>query len=806
MIPIVAAWLRLELRRRWRSLVVLALLVAVSAAVVMTALAAARRGASSITRLAARTQPATIAVLANQPDFDWARIEALPEVRALTKFVVDYTLSFDGIDGSSVGFPPADAAYLRTVEKPVLFAGRVPDPSRADEAIVTRKFVRTHHKGVGDSFTLHLPSAKQLDDSFTGNPPKKMLGPTIRVRIVGVGVSPWLSDSPDTDGGFQISAGLVARYPLETVGDLSNPDNTQFENALVRLRSPRDIPRFSEDLARVTGRSDLDIMNLYEQGRTIQHNIAFESRCLLAFGLAAFVAALFLVGQAIARYAAASTTELQTLRALGMTPRQAMITAAAAPALVGAAAVTAAGTAAWLASSRFPYGTADLFEPSPGRSWDPLVIPGVGAIVAVLVAAGAAAAALLALVSARRDTSGRRSSIAKSAARAGLPVPIVIGTRFALESGRGRTAVPVRPALFGAVLGVIGIVAAFTFSSGVTDAASKPERFGQTFQAVAYLGLNSHDFGPSAQLTDTIRRNDVTKGIADTRIAVATGPGGRASVPLWEYRAGGKPLPVVILDGRMPRLADQVMLAPQTMALLHAHVGGQVILAGTRGPKSLLVTGSGLVPLGPHNGYAEGGWIASAGYNALFTGFKFHVILIRFPHGANVRKASAALAAQVVKQMPAAEGLEIESGDVPTELALIRQVRTLPILLGAFLALLAVGAVGHALATAVRRRSRDLAVLRAVGMTQWQSRWVVVTQASLLALIGLVFGVPIGLALGRTVWRVVADYTPLQYVSPISLWALLLVAPAAFVLANLLAAWPGRRAARLRISHILRTE
>jgi len=130
----------------------------------------------------------------------------------------------------------------------------------------------------------------------------------------------------------------------------------------------------------------------------------------------------------------------------------------------------------------------------------------------------------------------------------------------------------------------------------------------------------------------------------------------------------------------------------------------------------------------------------------------------------------------------------------------------LPLVLGVFLALLAIGAVGHALATAVRRRSHDIAVLRALGMTQWQCRWVVVTQASVLAVIGLLLGVPLGLAVGRTVWRAVADYTPLQYVPPFALWAMLLVAPATLLIANLLAAWPGRRAARLRISHILRTE
>jgi hypothetical protein len=56
------------------------------------------------------------------------------------------------------------------------------------------------------------------------------------------------------------------------------------------------------------------------------------------------------------------------------------------------------------------------------------------------------------------------------------------------------------------------------------------------------------------------------------------------------------------------------------------------------------------------------------------------------------------------------------------------------------------------------------------------------------------------------VWRVVADYTPLQYVPPLAVAALLLVVPCALLVANLLAAWPGRQAARLRVGHVLRTE
>jgi ABC-type antimicrobial peptide transport system permease subunit len=83
---------------------------------------------------------------------------------------------------------------------------------------------------------------------------------------------------------------------------------------------------------------------------------------------------------------------------------------------------------------------------------------------------------------------------------------------------------------------------------------------------------------------------------------------------------------------------------------------------------------------------------------------------------------------------------------------------------------------------------------------------MVVTQATVLAVVGLLVGVPLGLALGRVLWRLVADITPLQYETPLALLALLLAAPVALLVANALAAWPGRQAARLRIAHVLRAE
>ncbi|MDQ2749298.1 MAG: FtsX-like permease family protein [Actinomycetota bacterium] len=803
---VVRAWLRLDLRRRWRSLAILALLIAMATGTVLAAVAGARRGASALERLSAHSLPTTAGVLPNTPGFDWRKIAALPEVVGLTKFIVNTPYIVEGIPGDSVGFLSADDAMGRTLEKPIVFKGRPVDSSRDDEVVVTPSFVAKYGKGLGDTLVLELPTPEQLanpqDDALS-----RYDGPHLTMHIVGVGRSPLANLG--APASMFISPGVVARHPANTLGDPGDPENPIYVNAWVRLRGGEaGLPQLRRDIARVSGRSDIDIVDVPDLLRAGQRSIVFESRCLIAFAAAVLAAAFVLIGQAIGRYAAASTAELHTMRALGMTPRQAVVTAAAGPALAGLAGAAIGALAAYVAAHWFPIGDAALAEPAPGAKVDWVVFgPGI-AVTCLIVSGGAWAAAWLALGAARRNTSARRSSVAGAMARGGLPVPLVVGARFALESGRGRNAIPARPALVGAVVGVLGILAAFTFSRGVSDAARHPERFGQTFQVGAFVGIDNQSFGPVEEAIPVLNASPDVAGVSDGRTAVATGPKGEGSVSLWVRSDGPKPLPVVLTSGRMPKAANEVALAPRSVSALHTKVGSQVELDGNRpGTKTkFTVTGTALVPDGPHNGYSDGGWLTDAGYDSIFTGFKFRIIFVTLRSGADPSVVGPKLSAAVMKSSPNWRGLAFGPPDPLTEIANLRQVRILPIVLGCFLALLAIGAVGHALATAVRRRSHDLAVLRAVGMTQWQCRWAVVTQASVLAVIGLLFGVPLGIAVGRTVWRAVADYTPLQYVAPVAVWALLLIVPAALLIANLLAAWPGQRAARLRVAQILRTE
>ena len=85
-------------------------------------------------------------------------------------------------------------------------------------------------------------------------------------------------------------------------------------------------------------------------------------------------------------------------------------------------------------------------------------------------------------------------------------------------------------------------------------------------------------------------------------------------------------------------------------------------------------------------------------------------------------------------------------------------------------------------------------------------RLTVVSQATILALVGIVFGVPLGILVGRFVWHSVATSTPLHYVAPLAVLILLVIGPAAILVCNALAALPAHRAARLQAAEVLRTE
>jgi hypothetical protein len=794
----------LEFRQRWRSLAILLILVALSGATVMAAAAGARRQASVVTRFQAVTLPANAAVLANIPGFDWSAVRRFPEVAALTTFGQSYPI--EGLPSSVEADLTFDRETFHSIERPVIYGGRLADPSRADEATVTRGFVTRYGKSVGDSVVVVLSTPAELQAEEGSGPDGAFTGPRLRIRIVGVVEAPWYSDQPEHVGGLFLSPGVVEHFTANTLGPPPNPHRTASLNALVRLRhGSSDLPQFRQDLTRL-GFPQVEVLNLDDsQTGPRQQQATFNARCLLGFAIAAMLAALFLVGQSVARYIAGGTSDVKTLRGLGATPGQGAWLAAAGPVAVSLLAVPLAVIGALVASRWFPIGAARLTEPNPGVSADWVVLGiGLAAIIA-LVSVGALASARTQHKRHARTTLERRSTVATAAMRSGMPLAAVVGLRFALEPGRGDKTVPVRPAMLGAVAGVLGLVAAFTFSHAVDDAGQHPERFGQTFQQFAFTGANDQTFVPIARVIAALDADADVTGVDDARVSVATSAGGKGSVTVYSYTGGAKPLDVVLTSGRMPTSMNEIVLAPRTRDITHTSIGSEITLTGTRGTHALTVTGIGFVPRGFHNRYVDGAWMTDSGYDQMFTGLKFRLTYVSLRPQARTAAAGAKLSAALASSDPKLASLGFQPPEPLAELLQIREVRALPKALGLFLAILAIGAIAHALVVAVRVRGRDIAVLRVLGMTPWQCRWVVATHAATLAIVGVLLGVPLGIALGRTAWRLVATSTPLQYVAPTAPTVLILIAPIALIVATVLAAIPGHRAARLSVAHVLRS-
>ena len=142
----------------------------------------------------------------------------------------------------------------------------------------------------------------------------------------------------------------------------------------------------------------------------------------------------------------------------------------------------------------------------------------------------------------------------------------------------------------------------------------------------------------------------------------------------------------------------------------------------------------------------------------------------------------------------------------PNDLADLQRVGGVPFVVASLLALLAAATLGHTLVTSVRRRRRDLSILKTLGFVRTQLSRAVAWQASALAVVGVVVGLPLGIAAGRWVWAVFAGRlgVPPRPVTPVV--AVTLLVPATIVLANLVAAVPARLAARTRPAVALRTE
>jgi hypothetical protein len=204
-------------------------------------------------------------------------------------------------------------------------------------------------------------------------------------------------------------------------------------------------------------------------------------------------------------------------------------------------------------------------------------------------------------------------------------------------------------------------------------------------------------------------------------------------------------------------------------------------------------------------GLGEGAALLDPGPNP--DGFNF--FLVGMVHGPTEQDNIARLTANLEGAGLCASGQQAcgaVTAQRPADVNNYARIKSTPLVLAGVLALLAVATVAHLLVTSVRRRRRDLAVLKTLGFVRRQVSAAVAWQATIVVALALLVGLPLGVAVGRGAWLFFATRLGVASDPQLPLLGVLLFIPATLVIANAVAAVPGWVAGRLRPALVLRTE
>ena len=787
---------RLEVRRRrWRA-ALLVVLIGVIAGTALAAAAGARRSASALDRFreTSRSADLELAVLGDPTAaqvHELRRIGDVEDVAALHAYglVLPRVSSLEAI-GS-----PADRTFGTRVDRGRIVAGRAIDPAAPDELAIGESLARRLHLGVGDSLRANSYSVAQIAAVLAGSEDVGPLaGPHVRLHVVGIVRRPLdLSDRAASGGFLVLSPTFATRYA----------DRIGVFGTYLRIRTrtgAAGVPTAIAAARRVFGDAVLT-----GQGLTVETEGARDrdphrhARALDGRRRGRGRGGRRLRSRAPSRDRVDLRRGLDAARALGTTRLQRIAASGPFALLVAGGSAIVAALTAVAASPLFPIGVARRAEPHVGVHADWVVL-GLGAAVVLAVVCGIALlGAWLATSSASRASSARvrRSTpgLVGAATGAGMPPTATNGLRMALDRGRGRSAVPVRSAVVGAAIGVIGVVVVLVFASSLDHLATTPRLYGSTWDVTirdttANTVCGGDDYGVSRTTGLAALSEVCNQSVQVDRRPVAA---------LAFTTVHGDAIGPEVLEGHAPRGPHEVALGSKTLDALGKDLGDTVRVAGRTARRAYTIVGRVALPtLGQAQPLADGATFTGAGFAPLFDQNVFQrYFAARFAPHADRATVSRRLAAIPEFGPPARV-------TCPVEVERVREVGWLPWFLGILLATLGLVAVGHAVVTSVRRRRHELAVLKTLGFDRRQVRATVAWQASSLGALGVVAGLPLGLLAGTLVWHGIATNLGVEPVTAFPVPALAATVAGALLLANLAALLPaaprrddppGRRAA-----------
>ena len=822
------------LRRRWGGLLALVVLIALVGGLAMASIAGARRTESSYPTFLASTNPSNLSLgtaLAN-PALGYTsgynratikRIAALPGVTRAESYV-EPTASPLEPDGKPI--PALTSAYVTiniygsvdgqffNMDRVSVVAGRMSDPSNPNEIVATAAAARALGLRLGQSVPWGFFSDAQEQAVFSSTPPN----PAIHADLTLVGIVVFNNEvvQDDADAADDNSVVLTPAFTTQLLNCCSD-----YTFTFLQLRQGAGaVTGVEREIEHVIPlKLPDDFYDPTVETAKALHSIKPEAIALGAFGAIAALAALLIAAQLIGRQLRSWTGEARVLRSLGADP--AIIMGDSLVGLIGAVVVgaVAACLVAVALSPLFPLGPVRPVYPDRGLSFDWTVL-GLGALALVLLLGGAAALLAWRYLPHRADAteayrSGRRGSrVADTAAGLGMPVPVVTGIRFALEPSSD--GVPVRSAILGATLALFVVVATVVFGSSLNALVAHPAQYGWNWAYQLDAGGGVGDLPGST--ADRLLASDSQVATWSSYYFGNLQIDGR-TVPVLGGTPG-EPVGPPVLAGHGFEGDGQIVLGAETMAQLHKQVGDFVEVGyGDAHPRAMRIVGTETLPavgVAGVTGHLSMGVGAEVDYHLIPASVRNsfgnvpagpNSVFVRLKPGVSLASANRGLS-RIANDLslPTNYGVTLVGVQRPAEIVNYRSMGATPAILGLALASGAVVALGLTLISSVRRRRRELAMLKTIGLTGRQLAQSVAWQAGVAVGAGVVVGIPLGIVIGRWLWTLFADQIYVVPAPSVPVIWVTAIAVAAFVLGILVAAVPGRIAARTPTALLLRAE
>src|SRR5215831_11767354 len=816
-----AVWLRLraELRRQWRAWLALAVLLGVIGGIALTAAAGARRTDTAYPRFLRRSNAAQLAVLPALSGFRgyFRAVGRLPQVSSAASAAF-LQMSLPGPGASPFSPLTAEASPGGegvSIDGVKVVAGHLFDPADPHAVMIDQQVADREHLRPGG--TLRLIAFPQR-----GASPDVKHAARLALRVSAIVVF----DDQIVAASKEIGYPRLLLSPAFARTRQAMSFNPAGGALYVVLRPHADAAAFTRQAAALAARyrvGNAPVVHLATEYAAAQRAIRPEAAALAIFAALAGLIALAIMGQLLSRQLVLDSAEFPVLRALGMPRSRLVALSLARVAVISTVGAVVAVGIAIAASPLMPIGPARAAEPSPGVEVN-LGILGAGfaliAVVPLLVvlpaALRAATRAQGALGLAEPAAPARPSWLGPALGLAGS-VPGNLGVRMAFEPGHGRTAVPVRSAVAGTTVAVAAVVAAMVFGASFLALVGTPRLYGQNWPQQLDLQVGAITQAMGSQVLAKVQGLTGYAGGDYGQVSVATSGAGGGVVPaigLDQLHGSGF---LTLLAGRAPAGPREITLGPRTLQTLGLHLGQRVRIEANGRTYPMRIVGSAIfasfgVGGGSATDLGTGAAVAASVLSQPNPPFCtagetcYNFFLLRYRPGTDLRMA----AAQVTRATTHAKcppGLCLVTTDQrPGDIQNYSGARDTPLVLGAVLALLAVGTLAHVLLTGVRRRRRDLAVLKTLGLLRSQLLRVVSWQAVALAAAALLVGLPLGLLAGRWAWLLFASSAGVGSLADVPVPLVLLVIPVTLVLAVLLAAVPGWTAGRIRPALILRSE